>query len=69
MTTYPLRINLNDIDEYTFRDFIPTTNRYNSLSDIELNFIENTIKTQNLKNYMSLKINNIQRKFDDYCTC
>ena len=65
MHTYPVTINLDDIEGNFRNDFIPITRRYNSLSDIELNFIANTIKTQNLENQMNLKILGLKHKLNE----
>ena len=63
MHTFPITINLED--EGIFRnDFIPITRRYNSLSDLELNFIANTIKTQNLENQMNMKLLSLQNNLN-----
>ena len=65
MHTFPITINLEDNEGIFRNDFIPITRRYNSLSDLELNFIANTIKTQNLENQMNLKILGLKHKLNE----
>ncbi len=56
MRTSNIRIYLNDVNEHAVNDFIPLTLRYNSLSDVEINFIEHTIKSQSIQNQMNMKL-------------
>lgn len=45
-------------------DYIPTTSRKNSLADMEFNIIADTIRCQNLKNQMSVRLANLKRNLD-----
>ncbi len=46
-------------------DFIPTTLRHNSLSDIDFNIISDKIKCQNLKNQMRVRLLNLKQSFSN----
>lgn len=45
-------------------DFVPTTVRHNSLSDMEFNIIADTIRCQNLKNQMNVRLMNLRRSLN-----
>ncbi len=45
-------------------DFVPTTVRHNSLSDMEFNIIADTIRCQNLKNQMNVRLMNLRRNLN-----
>ena len=45
-------------------DFVPTTVRYNSLADMEFNIIADTIRCQNLKNQMNVRLMNLRRNLN-----
>ncbi|MCD7739795.1 MAG: hypothetical protein LUH11_00395 [Candidatus Gastranaerophilales bacterium] len=44
---------------YISKDFIPTTVRHNSLSDMDFNIIADTIKYQTLINQMNVRLLNL----------
>lgn len=45
-------------------DFVPTTVRHNSLSDMDFNIIADTIRCQNLKNQMNVRLMNLRRSLN-----
>ncbi len=45
-------------------DFIHTTVRHNSLSDMDFNIIADTIRCQNLKNQMNVRLMNLRRNLN-----
>lgn len=47
-------------------DFVPTTVRRNSLSDMEFNIIADTIRCQNLKNQMNVRLMNLRKSLNNY---
>ena len=63
MSTSSIVINMSDIADYSEKDYIPMTLRKNSLADLDLNFIQNTINTQNLENNMNMKIMGLRNNF------
>ena len=46
-------------------DIVPTTVRHNSLSDMEFNIIADTIRCQNLKNQMNVRLMNLRRNLNN----
>ncbi len=52
--------NRNDIS-CVAKDFVPTTVRRNSLSDIDFNIVADTIRCQNLQNQMNVRLMNLRR--------
>ena len=45
-------------------DIIHTTVRHNSLSDMDFNIIADTIRCQNLKNQMNVRLMNLRRSLN-----
>ena len=45
-------------------DFIHTTVRHNSLSDMDFNIIADAIRCQNLKNQMNVRLMNLRRNLN-----
>ena len=45
--------------------YIPTTHRKNSLADMEFNIIADTIRCQNLKNQMNVRIMNLRYRLNN----
>ncbi len=46
-------------------DYIPTTQRKNSLADMEFNIIADTIRCQNLKNQMNVRLMNLRHRLNN----
>ena len=44
--------------------FIPVTSRKNSLADMEFNIIADTIRCQNLKNQMNIRLMNLKKNLN-----
>ena len=47
------------------REYVPTTVRHNSLSDMDFNIIADTIRCQNLKNQMNVRLMNLKRSLNN----
>jgi len=45
--------------------YIPTTQRRNSLADMEFNIIADTIRCQNLKNQMNIRLINLRHRLNN----
>ncbi len=45
-------------------NFVPTTVRHNALADMEFNIIADTIRCQNLKNQMNVRLMNLRRNLN-----
>lgn len=57
-----INMGLNKLEKPTVaNDFVPTTVRHNSLSDMDFNIIADTIRCQNLKNQMNVRLMNLKR--------
>lgn len=46
------------------REFVPATVRHNSLSDMDFNIIADTIRCQNMKNQMNVRLMNLKRSIN-----
>lgn len=46
------------------KNYIPTTVRRNSLADMEFNIIADTIRCQNLKNQMNVRLMNLKKSLN-----
>ncbi|MBQ3640629.1 hypothetical protein II906_01665 [bacterium] len=67
MRISPINFRTNNVSakrSYTAKqaDDIHTTSRQNSLSDMEFNIIADTIRSQNLKNQMDVRLMNLKRQ-------
>ncbi len=51
--------------EQSQSEYIPTTQRKNSLADMEFNIIADTIRCQNLKNQMNVRLMNLRRRLNN----
>ena len=49
-----------------FNGCLPATYRHNSLSDMDFNIIADTIRCQNLKNQMNVRLMNLKRNLGNY---
>ena len=67
--SFGLNNNLVDVTERNTTvansDIVPTTVRHNSLSDMEFNIIADTIRCQNLKNQMNVRLMNLRRNLNN----
>lgn len=62
MRIAPINASISHLEKSTLtNDFIPTTSRHNSLSDMDFNIIADTIRCQNLKNQMNVRLMNLKR--------
>ena len=66
MNISPISINIGSVDKAAAdaRNYIPTTVRHNSLADMEFNIIAETIRCQNLKNQMNVRLMNLRKSLN-----
>ena len=65
MRISPISMGLNHLEQPSFaNDFVPRTVRHNSLSDMDFNIIADTIRCQNLKNQMNVRLMNLKRSLN-----
>lgn len=65
MRIAPINSITNHVEKASVaNDFIPTTSRHNSLSDMDFNIIADTIRCQNLKNQMNVRLMNLKRSLN-----
>ncbi len=65
MRIAPINVGLNQLEKVTMaNDFVPTTVRHNSLSDMDFNIIADTIRCQNLKNQMNVRLMHLKRNLN-----
>ena len=65
MKVSPINFSLNQAEKANnSNDFIHTTVRHNSLSDMDFNIIADTIRCQNLKNQMNVRLMNLRRSLN-----
>ena len=68
MKISPINYGINHIEKATNVEeqstFVPTTVRRNSLADMEFNIIADTIRSQNLKNQMNVRLMNLKRSLN-----
>lgn len=65
MRVSPINLGINQVEKVkNTSDFVPTTVRRNSLSDMDFNIIADTIRCQNLKNQMNVRLMNLRRNLN-----
>ena len=67
MRISPINFGMNQVERSTINDstnLVPTTVRHNSLADMEFNIIADTIRCQNLKNQMNVRLMNLRRNLN-----
>lgn len=65
MRISPITFGANNIEKPSVsNDFVPKTTRHNSLSDMDFNIIADTIRCQNLKNQMNVRLMNLRRSLN-----
>ena len=65
MRISPINFGINNIEKpAASNDFVPKTVRRNSLSDMDFNIIADTIRCQNLKNQMNVRLMNLRRSLN-----
>lgn len=63
MKISPIHFGENNIEKASSANgYMPATNRYNSLSDMDFYLIAEKIRCQNFKNQMDMKLMNLKRK-------
>ncbi len=67
MQVSPISFGLNRIERAAVpaKDIVSTTVRHNSLSDMDFNIIADTIRCQNLKNQMNVRLMNLKRSLNN----
>ena len=61
MKISPISYSLNIDKTSVTNAYLPSTTRHNSLSDMDFNIIADTIRCQNLKNQMTVRLMNLKR--------
>ncbi len=65
MKISPINSGLNHIGvSADAHNFVPTTVRRNSLADMEFNIIADTIRCQNLKNQMNIRLMSLRKNLN-----
>ena len=67
MRIQPVSFGINHTDRTASQDmrsYVPTTVRHNSLADMEFNIIADTIRSQNLRNQMNVRLMNLKRNLN-----
>lgn len=67
MRISPISFGINHVEKSQISDttnLVPTTVRHNSLADMEFNIIADTIRCQNLKNQMNVRLMNLRRNLN-----
>lgn len=67
MNISPINLNISGADKAISTDaknYIPTTVRTNSLADMEFSIIADTIRCQNLKNQMNVRLINLRKSLN-----
>lgn len=67
MRITPITFKMNYADKQTSaKDFVPIPMRYNSLRDLEFDIISDKIRSENLKNQMTLKLAQLKKNINDF---
>lgn len=67
MKISPISFGMNSVEKGLISDSsnqVPTTIRHNALADMEFNIIADTIRCQNLKNQMNVRLMNLRRNLN-----
>jgi len=68
MKISPISFGLKQIEKNTTaavsENMVQTTSRHNALTDMEFNIIADTIRCQNLKNQMNIRLMNLKRNLN-----
>jgi riboflavin synthase alpha subunit len=65
MKISPINFGLRQVEKNSIsKDYVPTTVRHNALSDMDFNIIADTIRCQNLKNQMNVRLMNLRRNLN-----
>ena len=65
MRILPIQYGFSSIEKASSANgYVPTTSRHNSLSDMDFNIIADTIRCQNLKNQMNVRLMNLKRNLN-----
>ena len=63
MKNKPIKFGINHIEKADeLNEYIPLTLRHNNLSDIDFDIIADTIKCQNLKNQMNVRLIKLKKR-------
>lgn len=69
MRISPVSFGLNRTEKSnSANNYVPVTIRHNSLSDMDFNIIADTIRCQNLKNQMDVRLMNLKRSLNHTIT-
>ena len=65
MKISPIRFGLNNYNKTSLNaDSVKLTQRKNSLADMEFDIIQDTIRSQNLRNQMNIRLMNLKRSLE-----
>ena len=65
MRISPINFGLHSAEKANSTNgYVPATTRHNSLSDMDFNIIADTIRCQNLKNQMNIRLMNLRRSLN-----
>lgn len=67
MKISPISFGINSVEKGITSESanqVPTTTRHNALADMEFNIIADTIRCQNLKNQMNVRLMNLKRNLN-----
>ena len=66
MRISPISFGISNSVTSGYENNVTTTVRHNSLADMEFNIIADTIRSQNLKNQMNVRLSNLKRNLSSY---
>ncbi len=69
MKISPISFRLNYTEKSSSSNnsnYVPTTVRHNSLSDMEFNIVADKIRSQNLKNQMNIRLMNLRNNLNSF---
>ncbi len=65
MRIAPINLWMNNFEKASSANgYVPATSRHNSLSDMDFNIIADTIRCQNLKNQMNVRLMSLKRSLN-----
>lgn len=65
MRISPINFSINSVEKASIANgYVPATSRHNSLADMDFNIVADTIRCQNLKNQMNVRLMNLKRSLN-----
>ncbi len=68
MKISPIILSSSSMDKsasFSSANVVPTTKRHNSLTDMEFNIIADTIRSQNLKNQLNVRLRSLKQNLNN----